>query len=81
MNWDQVEGKWEQMKGSIKAKWSKLTDNDLDFINGKRDWLIGNIQERYSITRDEAERQVSEWAPLLSSGPTEAHPAPRRKAG
>jgi len=81
MNWDQVEGKWKQMKGSVKAKWRKLTDNDLDFINGKRDWLIGIIEERYSITRDEAERQVSEWVALSSGEPTEAHPASRRKAG
>jgi len=46
MNWDQVEGKWQQFKGSVKQKWGKLTDDDLDVIAGKRDQLVGKIQER-----------------------------------
>ena len=45
MNWDQVEGKWTQMKGSIKQQWGKLTDDDLDYIAGSRDKLIGKLQE------------------------------------
>ena len=61
MNWDRVEGKWKQLKGSAKAKWGKLTDDDLDTIAGKRDQLIGRIQERYGIAKDEAERQVDDW--------------------
>ncbi len=81
MNWDQVEGKWKQVKGSVKAKWGKLTDNDLDFINGKRDQLVGVIQERYGIARDEAEKQVTDWSPLASSEPAETQQAPRRKVG
>lgn len=58
MNWDQVEGKWKQMKGTVKQKWGKLTDDDLDVIAGKKDQLVGKIQERYGITREEAQKQV-----------------------
>jgi uncharacterized protein YjbJ (UPF0337 family) len=61
MNWDQAEGKWKQMKGAVKQQWAKLTDDDLAFIDGKRDELIGRIQERYGITREEAEHQVDRW--------------------
>jgi uncharacterized protein YjbJ (UPF0337 family) len=62
MNSDQLEGKWKQMKGSVKEKWGKLTDDDLDVIAGKQDQLAGKIQERYGITREEAEKQVREWS-------------------
>jgi uncharacterized protein YjbJ (UPF0337 family) len=61
MNWDQIEGKWKQAKGAIKQKWGKLTDDDLDVIDGKRDVLVGKIQERYGITRDEAQKQLDSW--------------------
>ena len=62
MNWDQIEGKWKQMKGSVKQKWGKLTDDDLDVIAGKQDQLAGKIQERYGITKEEATKQVREWS-------------------
>jgi uncharacterized protein YjbJ (UPF0337 family) len=58
MNWDQVEGKGKQMKGSVKQKWGKLTDDDLDVIAGKQQQLQGKIQERYGITREEAAKQI-----------------------
>lgn len=61
MNWDQVEGKWKQITGSVKARWGKLTDDDLKVIAGHKDQLIGRIQERYGIRKEEAERQVEEW--------------------
>ena len=61
MNWDQVEGKWKQMKGSVKTQWGKLTDDDLDIIAGQRDKLIGKIQERYGITKEEAQKQVEAY--------------------
>jgi uncharacterized protein YjbJ (UPF0337 family) len=63
MNWDQIEGKWKQMKGSVKQQWGKLTDDDLDVVAGKKDVLVGKLQERYGITRDEAARQVRDWSP------------------
>ena len=61
MNSDQIKGKWKQMKGSAKERWGKLTDDDLDIIDGKHDQLIGKIQERYGIAREVAQKQVDEW--------------------
>jgi len=61
MNWDQIEGKWKQMKGSARQKWAKLTDDDLEFIAGNRDQFAGRLQERYGIAKEEAEKQLDEW--------------------
>ena len=57
MNWDQMEGKWKQAKGSIKERFGKLTDDDLQVISGNRDKLIGKLQERYGIAREEAQHR------------------------
>ena len=62
MNSDQMAGKWKQMKGSVKTEWGKLTDDDLDVINGQKEKLVGRIQERYGIAKDEAQRQVDDWS-------------------
>jgi uncharacterized protein YjbJ (UPF0337 family) len=62
MNWDRVEGNWKQFSGKVREKWGKLTDDDLAVVNGKQDQLIGRIQERYGIAKDEAQRQVKAWA-------------------
>ena len=64
MNWDRVEGNWKQFKGKVREKWGKLTDDDCDVIAGKRENLIGKIQERYGIARDEAEKELKEWESL-----------------
>jgi uncharacterized protein YjbJ (UPF0337 family) len=61
MNWDQLAGQWKQMRGSLKQKWGQLTDDDLNQINGQRDKLIGKLQERYGIAREEAMRRADEW--------------------
>lgn len=61
MNWDQIKGNWKQLSGKAKQQWGKLTDDDLDVADGKREELVGRVQARYGIARDEAERQVSEW--------------------
>ena len=61
MNEDTIKGNWKQFKGKIKEQWGKLTDDDLDVIAGKRDQLVGKIQERHGIARDAAEKQVAEW--------------------
>jgi uncharacterized protein YjbJ (UPF0337 family) len=61
MNWDQVEGKWKQMKGEVKTRWGKLTDDDLDVVAGQRDKLVGKIQERYGVAKDQAQREVDDW--------------------
>ena len=61
MNNDRIEGNWKQVKGKVKEQWGKLTDDDLDVIAGKRDQLLGRIQERHGIAKDEAHKQVSEF--------------------
>lgn len=58
MNWDIVEGNWNQFKGKIHARWGKLTDDHLDLIAGKRTELVGKVQEAYGITHDEVEKQI-----------------------
>jgi uncharacterized protein YjbJ (UPF0337 family) len=50
MNWDQVQGKWKQVKGAVKQLWGKLTNDDLDIIDGQKDKLVGKLQERYGVT-------------------------------
>lgn len=67
MNWDRVEGNWKQFKGAAKEKWGKLTDDDLTVINGKRDKLVGKLQERYGREKDALEREVDEFCGTCSS--------------
>jgi uncharacterized protein YjbJ (UPF0337 family) len=59
--WEKFKGSWNQTKGAVKEQWGKLTDDDLLEIEGRRHQLIGRIQARYGITRDEAEAQVGTW--------------------
>lgn len=61
MNWDRIAGQWKQIGSQVKAKWAKLTDDDLMAIGARKDALVGKIQERYGVMRDEAERQVDDW--------------------
>jgi uncharacterized protein YjbJ (UPF0337 family) len=61
MNWDIVRGNWNQFKGKAKAQWGKLTDDHLDQIAGKRDVLLGKIQEVYGVTKDKAEQQIKRF--------------------
>ena len=61
MNWDQVEGKWKQLKGSVKQRWGKFTDDDLDVIAGRRETLVGKLQERYGMAREEAQKNADIW--------------------
>jgi uncharacterized protein YjbJ (UPF0337 family) len=61
MNWDRIEGNWKQFTGTVKQQWGKLTDDDLQVVEGRRTELVGKIQERYGIAKDEAERQVDSW--------------------
>ncbi len=61
MNWDQMEGKWKQMKGGARERWAKFSANDLDFIGGKKDKLVGKIQEHYGYSKEQAEREADDW--------------------
>ncbi len=65
MNWDQIEGNWKQVRGKVRAKWGELTDDEIDRIKGERDILIGKIQEKYGLAREDAEREVRDWAGTL----------------
>ena len=61
MNWDQVQGKWKQVKGTVRERWGRLTDDDLEQIAGNREELIGRIQERYGLLKEAAEREVDQF--------------------
>lgn len=61
MNQDKIGGNWKQLKGKAKEKWGKLTDDDMTVIEGKRDHLVGKIQERYGYAKDQAEKEVTDW--------------------
>jgi uncharacterized protein YjbJ (UPF0337 family) len=61
MNWDQIEGKWNEYKGKARQSWGDLTDDDLAEANGKREELAGKIQHRYGKTKEEAEREIDDW--------------------
>lgn len=58
MNWDIVAGNWKQFEGKVRARWGKLTDDNLDVIAGQRTELAGKLQEAYGISLDEAEKQI-----------------------
>ena len=61
MNWDEIKGNWKQAKGRVRQKWGELSDDELEQIAGQRDELVGLIQKKYGITREEADKQVSDW--------------------
>lgn len=61
MNEDQLKGEWTQLKGRIRERWGKLTDDDLDVIAGKRDQLAGVLQKRYGLAKEELQAQIEEF--------------------
>lgn len=61
MNWDQVAGKWQEVKGKVRQQWGKLTDDDLTKVNGKREELAGVIRTRYGVAKEEADKQIDEF--------------------
>lgn len=61
MNEDKIQGQWKQLKGKLKTRWGKLTDDDLTEASGSTDYLAGKLQERYGIARDEAKNQIREF--------------------
>jgi uncharacterized protein YjbJ (UPF0337 family) len=61
MNWDQIEGNWKQYKGKIMSKWGKLTNDDIESINGKRTELLGLIQSRYGRAKAQADIEIDQW--------------------
>ncbi len=61
INEHQLRGNWMQFKGKVKERWGKLTDDDLDIIEGRQEQLIGKLEQRYGIAKEEAERQFKEF--------------------
>ncbi len=68
MNWDQIEGQWHQVTGQVKSRWGKLTDDDVKNVAGKRMVLLGKLQSRYGVLKEDAEKQIDEWLAKVSVG-------------
>ncbi len=64
-NWDRIGGMWKQFSGEVKKQWGKLTDDELMEVNGNREILAGKVQERYGIAKEDANKQIDEWAAKL----------------
>jgi uncharacterized protein YjbJ (UPF0337 family) len=62
MNWDEIEGKWTELRGTVRKKWGKLTDDDLARIKGSREQLAGVLQQRYGFMKEEAEREIDAFS-------------------
>jgi uncharacterized protein YjbJ (UPF0337 family) len=80
MNWDQIEGQWKTFKGNVREKWGKLTDNDLETIAGKKDRLLGKIQERYGLEKSRAETEINDFIAKVK-GAVKPAPKPGVKSG
>ncbi|CDZ80567.1 CsbD-like protein [Candidatus Rubidus massiliensis] len=65
MNKEQFEGQWHVLKGKIKQKWANLTDSDLTHIDGKREELLGKLQQKYGIAKEKAEQELADWEKTL----------------
>jgi uncharacterized protein YjbJ (UPF0337 family) len=65
MSWESIQSKWEQVKGEVRSKWGKLTDDDIAECKGNREKLVGKVMDRYGVDKDEAERQVSTWSTTI----------------
>jgi len=61
MNTDVLQGKWNQLKGNVRKQWGKLTDDDVDQVQGDAEILAGRIQERYGRTKEQAKQEVDRW--------------------
>ncbi|WP_347311427.1 CsbD family protein [Defluviimonas sp. SAOS-178_SWC] len=65
MNWDQIAGNWKQLKGKAQAKWGDITDDDWNSAEGRREQLVGLVQEKYGHAKEAAEREVDDWVKHL----------------
>ena len=62
MNDNTIQGKWEQVKGSVKETWGDLTDDEITQMEGNRQKLAGKIQERYGRAQDVIEKEIDDWS-------------------
>ena len=67
MNWDQIEGQWKDLKGRMRQQWGKLTDDDIEQIGGKKDRLLGKLQERYGYHKDQAETELNRYIDTMNA--------------
>ena len=74
MNEDKIKGQWKQLRGKLKARWGKLTDDDLDVGEGNADYLAGKVQERYGVAKDEATKQIKEFDKSLHEQAADVSP-------
>lgn len=63
--WDRVSGNWKQFSGEVKRQWGQLTDDDMLELEGDRDKLVGKLQDRYGYAKDQANREIDNWANTL----------------
>lgn len=67
MNWDIVEAQWKDLKGTVREKWAKITDDDVELIAGKKDRFVGKLQERYGYAKDRAETELDNYISTMKS--------------
>ncbi|HWJ36974.1 MAG TPA: CsbD family protein [Steroidobacteraceae bacterium] len=78
MNWDRVQGNWKQLKGSVREKWARLTDDHVNAIDGRREVLAGKLQEAYGIGKEEADRQINDWQKSIQEVANDHDMGPRQ---
>jgi len=74
MNWDRIEGNWDQFKGTVKQQWGRLSDDQLESISGKRHLLAGQIQQTYAVSCEIAEKQLATWQEKQKETPLAGKP-------
>jgi uncharacterized protein YjbJ (UPF0337 family) len=79
MNWNQIEGRWDQLAGQVKSQWGKLTDDDLKNIAGKRQHLVGKLQERYGVLKEDIDNQINHWLGTIKTGDAPESKPPAKK--
>jgi uncharacterized protein YjbJ (UPF0337 family) len=78
---EQLQGKWNKLKGNVKQQWGRLTEDDVEMIAGKRDLLIGKLQERYGVTKEVATKDADSWLKLMGEPAAHEQHAPPQYAG
>jgi uncharacterized protein YjbJ (UPF0337 family) len=67
MDWNIIEGKWKELKGQAREEWGKLSDDELEEIEGKKDILVGKLKQKYGYASEEAHHRVDEWAKQMDA--------------
>ena len=79
MNWDEAHGKWTELRGTVREQWGKLTDDDLTVIAGRRDQLVGKIQQRYGSSVETVEKEMKSFEEKVTAAARKAtDPAPAK---